>query len=104
MIIILAGWIMPNRTIVVIGGALSGPAAAARAREQDRKAHTLLIERNKHISYPLAGLGHFVSGKVPMEKLFTQAPMYFKSIYDIDVWTESAATHIDPEKQVVTVR
>ena len=40
-----------QRTIVVLGGALSGPTAAARARETDPDATIILLERAATISY-----------------------------------------------------
>ncbi len=40
---------MAARTIVIVGGAQSGPTAAARAREVDEKARILMLERAPHV-------------------------------------------------------
>jgi rhodanese-related sulfurtransferase len=57
---------MRQRTILVVGGALAGPTAAARARELDEGARIVIIERNKRVSYALCGLAYHLSGEVAL--------------------------------------
>jgi NADPH-dependent 2,4-dienoyl-CoA reductase/sulfur reductase-like enzyme len=50
--------------MVILGGALSGPTAAARAREIDASAKIILLERGPTVSYAVGGLAYYLSGEV----------------------------------------
>lgn len=52
-----------TRTIVVVGGALGGPLAAARAREYDEDARIVLVEKRRTMAWVQAGLRHQLEGK-----------------------------------------
>ena len=49
---------MARRRVVVLGGAVSGPTAAARAREIDPKADIRLVERSRDVSYAACALAY----------------------------------------------
>ncbi|MFO1470801.1 MAG: FAD/NAD(P)-binding oxidoreductase [Turneriella sp.] len=53
-----------QKTIIIVGGALAGPTAAARAREIDEHARIILLERNTRVSYAMSGLALHLSGEV----------------------------------------
>jgi NADPH-dependent 2,4-dienoyl-CoA reductase/sulfur reductase-like enzyme len=54
---------MPVSKIVVIGGAFSGPAAAARARETVERSEILLLVRAPEVRYAIGGLAHALGGE-----------------------------------------
>lgn len=96
---------MTKRTIVIVGGALSGPTAAARAREVDEHARILLIERNAHVSYAVGGLAYHLSGEVKaIADLDSQRADFFASVYGVEVWTGAEATALDAPARVLTVQ
>lgn len=87
---------MLPRTIVVIGGALSGPAAAARARETDENARIILLERSQDVSYAVCGLAYHLSGEVPsLAALNRERAEFFQSTYKIEVRTGAQVSRID---------
>jgi NADPH-dependent 2,4-dienoyl-CoA reductase/sulfur reductase-like enzyme/rhodanese-related sulfurtransferase len=90
---------MARRRIVVVGGAFSGAAAAARAREFDEGADIVLIERAPEVSYGVAGLPYVLSGEVasPTE-LNRETARFFSRVYNVDVRTRVEVLSIDPEK------
>ncbi|MBK7585662.1 MAG: FAD-dependent oxidoreductase [Myxococcales bacterium] len=91
-----------QRTIVVVGGAQSGPTAAARARETDDGARIVLIERATEVSYAAAGLAHHLSGEVPsLAELNRETAELFRSFYDIDVRTGVEVSRIDAKQRRV---
>ncbi len=93
-----------KRRIVVLGAALSGPAAAARARETDARADIVLIGRAKAVSYSVGGLPYRLSGEVDgIGGLEPEKAKFFRDVYRIDVRTGATVTAIDPDaKRVIT--
>ena len=95
---------MGSNTIVIIGGALAGPTAAARAREVDEHAKIILIERGPRVSYALCGLSYHLSGEVAdIGALDQERAEFFDSVYGVDVWTGAEVTKIDTNVQQLTV-
>lgn len=95
---------MAERTIVVLGGALSGPTAAARARETDEFARIVLVERNTRVSYATCGLAYHLSGEVKSaQELDPERKELFESAYRIEVWLQSEATALDPFSRTLTI-
>ncbi len=96
---------MAERTIVVLGGALSGPTAAARARELDDRARIVLVERNTRVSYAVGGLAYHLSGEVPaMDALDREDDGFLEAYYRVDVRKRTEAIALDPTARVVTLR
>jgi NADPH-dependent 2,4-dienoyl-CoA reductase/sulfur reductase-like enzyme len=92
----------PHR-IVIVGGALAGPTAAARAREIDEHAHILLLERAPSVSYAIAGLAYHLSGEVKeLAALDQERASFFRENYDVEVRTGVEATAIDPRARTLT--
>jgi NADPH-dependent 2,4-dienoyl-CoA reductase/sulfur reductase-like enzyme/rhodanese-related sulfurtransferase len=95
---------MPGRTIVVVGGALSGPTAAARARETDETARIVLVERARDVSYAAGGLAYHLSGEVPLlDALNRERAEFFRDVYRIEVRTGATVTKIEPRRRRVIV-
>ena len=95
---------MKKRTIVILGGAQSGPTAAARARELDESARIVLVERANDVSYAVAGLAYHLSGEVPrLEELNREKAEMFRDVYGIEVRTGTAVTGIDAKRRSVAL-
>lgn len=93
---------MANRTIVILGGALSGPTAAAHARETDANARIILIERSAAISYAVGGLPYVLSGEVPESTSITPVDAaFFRRDYDVDVRTGVDVVRMDADRHQV---
>lgn len=93
------------RTIVVIGGALGGPVAAARARGYDEDARILLLERHTHVSWVQADLRYHLEGKVHrLADLDKERASFFDRRHRIEVRTGCEAVGIDVDARRVLVR
>lgn len=87
---------MAKRRIIVVGGALAGPTAAARAREFDEHAEIVLLERAPNVSYAIAGLAYHLSGEVAnAEALDRERATFFSANYGVDVRTGVEVNAID---------
>lgn len=95
---------MKQRTIVVLGGAQSGPTAAARAREVDENARIVICERARDVSYRMAGLAYHLSGEVSaLDDLNRETAEFFRDVYDIEVRTKTGASRIDAKNKRVEI-
>ena len=95
---------MARRTIVVIGGGLGGPAAAARAREIDEEARIVLVERSQHVGYATSGPAYFLSGEAVNEAaLDRRDPGFFWDFYRIEAKMGVSATRIEADKRRVVL-
>jgi len=93
---------MGKRRIVVLGGAISGPAAAARARETDEHADIRLLERSRDVSYAACALAYHASGEVPsLEALNRERADFFWDVHRVKVETGTAVARIDARARVV---
>jgi NADPH-dependent 2,4-dienoyl-CoA reductase/sulfur reductase-like enzyme len=93
---------MPVSKIVVLGGAFSGPAAAARARETDERAEILLLERAPEVSYAVGGLAHALAGEVDsLAKLDREKARFFRDTYNLEVRTGVEVGGIDAVRRVI---
>ena len=96
---------IPQRTIVVIGGAGGGPTAASRAREFDEDARIVLVEKKPHVSWVQAGLRHHLEGRVQrLQQLDEDRREFFASRHRIELRTNTEAVRIDPDSQRVVLR
>lgn len=96
---------MAKRRIVVLGGAISGPTAAARARETDERAHILLLERSRRVSYSACALSYHASGEVPsLDALDRERAQFFWDVYRVEVRTGVTALGLDAAARSVLTR
>jgi NADPH-dependent 2,4-dienoyl-CoA reductase/sulfur reductase-like enzyme/rhodanese-related sulfurtransferase len=87
-----------RQQIVILGGALSGPTAAARARETNVDACIILLERADAISYAVGGLPYYLSGEVDTRgDLAPYRAAFFSHYYDVDVRTKVSVERLDPK-------
>lgn len=93
---------MAPRTILILGGALSGPTAAARAREIDEAARIILLEQGTAVSYSVGGLAYHVSGEVvSLRSLNRERADFFRDVYRIEARTGVRVRRIDAARHVV---
>lgn len=93
---------MAKQKIVVLGGALSGPTAAARARETNASAKITLIEQADTISYAVGGLPYYLSGEVDSRAdLAPYRAAFFSRYYEVDVRTKISVLRFDADKRKV---
>jgi NADPH-dependent 2,4-dienoyl-CoA reductase/sulfur reductase-like enzyme/rhodanese-related sulfurtransferase len=93
---------MAAKKILVLGGALSGPAAATRARETDPEAEITLVGRAKGVNPALDALALRLSGEVSdSRRLEPRRPGYYRNVYGIEVKTGVTVQAIDAEKKKV---
>lgn len=93
---------MANRKIVILGGALSGPTAAARARETDANAKIIVLERAKAISYAVGGLPYYLSGEVDSRgDIAPHRAAFFRKHYRVEVRTGVSVVRFDADKRKV---
>jgi NADPH-dependent 2,4-dienoyl-CoA reductase/sulfur reductase-like enzyme/rhodanese-related sulfurtransferase len=91
-----------RQQIVILGGALSGPTAAARARETNVDANIILLERADAISYAVGGLPYYLSGEVDTRgDLAPYRASFFSHYYDVDVRTKVSVERLDAEARKV---
>jgi NADPH-dependent 2,4-dienoyl-CoA reductase/sulfur reductase-like enzyme len=87
---------MAKRRILVLGGAISGPAAAARARETDEHADIRLLERSRDVSYAGGALAYHASGEVPsLDALNRERGQFFWDVYRVKVETGTTVAAIE---------
>ena len=96
---------MAHRRIVILGGTLAGPTAAARAREVDEDADIIVVQRGSHLSFSFAGLHHHLSGEVPsLSGLDQQDAAFFRDYYGVTTLLRTEATAMDIVKRTLTVK
>ncbi len=94
-----------SKTIVILGGAVAGPTAAARAREIDETARIILVEKGSRVSYAACGLSFYLAGEVQsLEDLNRERGEFFQSVYNVEVWTGSEGVSLDAANQKLKVR
>ncbi len=95
---------MAGRRILVLGGTLSGPTAAARAREIDESAEITIIQGGAHLSFAFAGLAHYLSGEVAdLSQLDHEGASYFRDVYNIKARLNCHAVALDRHAKTLRV-
>lgn len=96
---------MATKKIIIVGGVAGGASAAARLRRLDEKAHIILVERGKYISFANCGLPYHIGGVIAdRNRLLIQTPQAMRQRFNIDVRTENEAVKIDRKNKTVTIR
>lgn len=93
---------MAPRTIVIVGGALAGPVAAARAREVDERARIVLLERARDANYSVGGIAQIVSGeaRTPVSAQRDRV-QELRDLWRVDLRTGVEVSGLDPKKRLV---
>ena len=91
--------------IVIIGAVAAGTSAAAKARRNDDRAEIVIYERDFHISYLGCGLPYFIGGVMEdIDELTPRNPAFFKSKYNVDIFTEHEVLGINTGLKQVKVK
>ncbi|MDK6804443.1 FAD-dependent oxidoreductase [Aerococcus sp. UMB7834] len=90
--------------IIVVGGVAGGATAIARLRRLDENAEIILLEKGKYVSFANCGLPYYIGGAIAQrDALFVSSKESIEEKYNIDVRTENEATHIDKDRQMLTI-
>ncbi|MDD2401632.1 MAG: FAD-dependent oxidoreductase [Clostridia bacterium] len=91
--------------IIIIGAVAAGTSAAAKARRNSEDAEIVVYGKESLISYAGCGMPYFIGGEVEdAEELFPRKPEFFKSKYNVDIFTSHEVLSINPNKKTVEVK
>jgi len=91
--------------LLVIGAVAAGTSAAAKARRNDEAAEIAVYEKDAYISYSGCGMPYFLGGEVAQaEDLTPRDPSFFKSKYNIDIFTQHEVLAVHPDTKTLDVR
>lgn len=91
--------------IIIIGAVAAGTSAAAKARRNNDYADIVIYEKDQDISYSGCGLPYYIGGKVSsIETLVPRDPAFFKSKYNIDIFTQHEVLKIDIAHKTLKVK
>ncbi|HEX3336572.1 MAG TPA: FAD-dependent oxidoreductase [Jatrophihabitans sp.] len=92
---------MPER-LVVIGGGAAGMSAASAARRIDPGLEIVVMEAGGYAAYGMCGLPYLAGGAVAApEALLAYEPSFFRERRRIDLRLNTRVTRLDPERQVI---
>jgi NADPH-dependent 2,4-dienoyl-CoA reductase/sulfur reductase-like enzyme/rhodanese-related sulfurtransferase len=91
--------------LLVIGAVAAGTSAAAKARRNTEKAEIAIYEKGEFISYSGCGMPYFLGGEVTRaEDLTPRDPAFFKSKYNIDIYTRHEVIAVHPDRKTLDIR
>lgn len=91
--------------LIVIGAVAAGTSAAAKARRNTEDAEIVIYEKDQYISYSGCGMPYFIGGEVARaEDLTPRDPAFFKSKYNIDIFTRHEVLAVHPDSKTLDVR
>jgi NADPH-dependent 2,4-dienoyl-CoA reductase/sulfur reductase-like enzyme/rhodanese-related sulfurtransferase len=91
--------------IVVIGAVAAGTSAAAKARRNSEDAQIVIYEKDSFISYSGCGMPYYIGGEVESaDELTPRDSAFFKSKYNVDIFTRHEVLSISPDQKSVTVK
>lgn len=91
--------------VVIIGGVAGGMSAATRLRRLSEEIDIIVLEKGPYVSFANCGLPYYVSGEISeRSELILQTPEQLKKRFNIDVYAETEAMHIDRQnKEILTL-
>ncbi len=100
-----------RKKVVIIGGMIAGPKAAARLRRLDEDLDITIIEKNEFLSYSGCGLPSYISDKVHSPRALMSTAdntlrdvTFFETIENVMALNNTVALAIDREKNVVSAQ
>jgi len=94
-----------NEKILIIGGNVSGLAAASQARRNSPEAEISVLESGKYISYGTCALPYFISGLIKnVDELFTYTPEFFEKERNIRILLNHKVIGLNPQKRELLVQ
>ncbi|MGZ8187920.1 MAG: NAD(P)/FAD-dependent oxidoreductase, partial [Methylosarcina sp.] len=90
--------------IIIVGGVAAGAKAAAKARRVDPSHEIILYQDEMEVSYSACAMPYVISGVIDnRRKIVIRQPEDFTR-EGIQVLTRRLVTHLDKEKQLLSVR
>jgi len=90
------------KDLVVIGGNVSGLAAASQAKRVDPSLDVKVLESGNYISYGSCGMPYFISGLIEkIDDLFTYSPSFFEEKRNIKILLNHKALSVNPFKKEI---
>ena len=91
--------------IVIIGAVAAGTSAAAKARRNNEDAGIKIYEMDGDISYSACGLPYYLGNEVGRRELLVpRDTAFFKSKYNVDIFTNHQVLGIHPERKNIEVK
>ena len=91
--------------LIIIGAVAAGTSAAAKARRNSEDAQITVYEKDSFISYSGCGMPYYIGGVVESaDQLTPRDPAFFKSKYNVDIFTSHEVLSIDRDNRSVEVR
>ena len=92
---------MPNR-LVVVGGGAAGMSAASAARRVDPGLEIVVLESSGYAAYGLCGIPYYLAGLVERaEDLVAYPATYFREHRRLDLRLRATAVELDPDRRTV---
>ena len=90
--------------LVIIGAVAAGTSAAAKAKRNTEEAEIIVYEKDSFISYSGCGMPYYLGGEVEhADELTPRGPDFFKSKYNMDIFTGHEVFTISPRVKSITV-
>jgi NADPH-dependent 2,4-dienoyl-CoA reductase/sulfur reductase-like enzyme/rhodanese-related sulfurtransferase len=91
--------------IIIIGAVAAGTSAAAKARRNSEEAEIVIYEKESFISYSGCGMPYYIGGEVKnAAELTPRDPAFFKSKYNVDIFTLHEVLSINPSEKSIEVK
>lgn len=91
--------------IVIVGAVAAGTSAAAKARRNNEEAEIIVYEKDSFISYSGCGMPYYIGGEVESaDELTPRDPAFFKSKYNVNIFTLHEVLSIFPESKSITIK
>ena len=91
--------------LAIIGAVAAGTSAAAKARRNSEDAEIVIYEKDSFISYSGCGMPYYIGGEVESaDDLTPRDPAFFKSKYNIDIYTRHEVLSVSPNQKALTVK
>src|SRR5659263_598813 len=96
---------MVDMKIVIIGSVAAGTSAAAKARRNSENDQITIYEKDSYISYSGCGMPYYIGGEVKsIDELTPRDPAFFKSKYNVDIFTLHEVLSINPEEKSLKIK
>lgn len=83
----------------------AGTSAAAKARRNSEDAEIVIYKKDSFISYSGCGMPYYIGGEVhSADELTPRDPAFFKSKYNVDIFTLHEVLAISPDTKSITVK
>lgn len=103
--------VKPRLRVVIVGGSVAGPKAAAKIIRLSPDAEVTIVERNQFMSVSGCGLTHYMSGLVRDTRQLVSTPagtvrdpVFFQMVKNVRVMSQTEAVAIDAAGKMLRIR